>query len=341
MLLVLTMLCGCSLFKKANKEEETTTKEAVTQEVTTKEKETTSTREASGRLDATYDVAGYTFPVSSKWLKEAGEEGDEDTMYFYNEDNSAFVMFQTNAGNYEVLNEDFQSEFTEGFSSGLEDAELIKSRGVTLENGVEAFNLKMDGDMFGLSIIAEIYCFNGLDGNLITVGFIDMSGNTESDMVKDFDEMINTFYPTDSKDATEPAGDEVTTKDNTAPSKDAKLEAGTILLDNDYVLITFKEFSSDMLGQQIKVEITNKSDRDLLVQANDAVVNGYMTNGLMSKTIKAGKKSVESITFYDSDLEDIDVTELKDATELICNFRIMDDESWDELEDIDVTLIAE
>lgn len=332
--LVLALLSGCGLFKFGRQKET-----APEKETTTMQAETTTTKkeevQKSGRLDDVYVLGGYAFPVSSKWEKEG--ETVENTMYFYSEDSMTFIMFQTTEGNFPVSEKVFQDSFIEGFSSGIDDMDIITQQNKELQNGVEAFNLICNGSMYGMTMKAELYCLNGLDNHFMTIGAISMNNNEE--MLADFQEMMNTFCPADELGKDEPTGDEKETK---STQKNGKIpEAGAVLLDDSYVLMTFKEIKTGVFGPEIKVEVSNQFDRPILVQCDEASIDGYMIDALMSKTLQPGKKSVESITFFEEDLEDAGISDLSECGELMLHIRIMDDDSWDELNEIDVTLIAE
>jgi len=55
-------------------------------------------------------------------------------------------------------------------------------------------------------------------------------------------------------------------------------------------------------GADIYVYIENNGDEDIIIQLRDVSLNGFMVDLAFSSDVLAGKKSFDSITFFESDL---------------------------------------
>ena len=77
-----------------------------------------------------------------------------------------------------------------------------------------------------------------------------------------------------------------------------------VLIDKNDVVITAKEYVDDSIwGQGIKLEIENKSSKDVIVGCDALIVNNYMITDLFSADVAAGKKSNETMYLSSSELE--------------------------------------
>lgn len=103
------------------------------------------------------------------------------------------------------------------------------------------------------------------------------------------------------------------------PSTSASTETDKLIYDNNNIKIYYlgiTESSSYIDGYDINVRIENSSSNDYIVQVRDLSVNGYMTTGVLSSSVVAGKKNNDKIIIYKSDLEknsisSIDTVEFK------------------------------
>lgn len=105
-----------------------------------------------------------------------------------------------------------------------------------------------------------------------------------------------------------------------------------VLLDDKGVKITAKELVLDSSRADIKVLIENNSDTDLTIQIRNASVNGYMVDPTMSADVAAGKKAIDDITFYKSDLAKQGIDTIADVE---LSFHIITAEGWDSYLDSD------
>ena len=88
-------------------------------------------------------------------------------------------------------------------------------------------------------------------------------------------------------------------------SPDNKIEQ-QVLMENDDVKITENKlsvFGSFTQSIELEIEIENKSSQDLVVRTDGMSVNDCMVNPIFYADIPAGKKIVDSITIYCSELE--------------------------------------
>lgn len=86
-------------------------------------------------------------------------------------------------------------------------------------------------------------------------------------------------------------------------------------------------------GAAVLLYIENKSNKNVGISVNDMSVNGFMTEPLFSTTVYSGKKAVDDITIFSSDLEANGITSI-DTVEL--KFHIYDEDSYETIADSDV-----
>ena len=110
-----------------------------------------------------------------------------------------------------------------------------------------------------------------------------------------------------------------------------------VLYDEDGLKITFTGMYIDELwgDLQVKLAIENNMDRGITIQTRDESIHGYMIEGIFSADIMPGKKINDKVTYTESDLKEngIDEVETIDMT-----LRVTDEETWDEIKEIPVTL---
>lgn len=78
-------------------------------------------------------------------------------------------------------------------------------------------------------------------------------------------------------------------------------------------------------GADLMLYIENNSDKNITVQARDVSINGFMIDPSFSADVNAGKKAYDSITFFESDLKDNNIT---DITELELKLVAYDSDDW-------------
>ncbi len=102
----------------------------------------------------------------------------------------------------------------------------------------------------------------------------------------------------------------------------------TVIFEEDGIKITAKQLDTNALfGPEIKLLIENNTSKNLTFQANNASVNGYMIETMMSVDVASGKKSNDALTFMSSDLEAAGISTIADMEFAL---YIFDTDSWDE-----------
>lgn len=103
-------------------------------------------------------------------------------------------------------------------------------------------------------------------------------------------------------------------------------------------IIVQKLNSSDSFwGSDLYIYAENNTASNITIQATDVSVNGFMVDPVFSCDITAGNKAYDTITFFESDLEDNGIT---DITEMDIKFYIFDSESWMDIHETDVVTIT-
>lgn len=107
--------------------------------------------------------------------------------------------------------------------------------------------------------------------------------------------------------------------------------------DESYKIVIQKLDSDDSFwGSDIYVYIENNGEEDITVQARDVSINGFMIDPAFSTDITAGKKAFDTISFFQTDLEENGIT---DITELEIKFHIFDQDDWGDICDTDAITV--
>ncbi len=109
-------------------------------------------------------------------------------------------------------------------------------------------------------------------------------------------------------------------------------DSGEVLYEKNDVRIIARGISADdsIFGPGLILYIENLGKKSITVQAQDVSVNGFMIDHSLSSEVSAGKRTVDALTFFQSDLEENDIDKITDA-ELA--FHIFDTAKWDTLAD--------
>jgi hypothetical protein len=85
-----------------------------------------------------------------------------------------------------------------------------------------------------------------------------------------------------------------------------------VLLDtDDCTMIVTSIDPDDIWGYTVNVYLENKTDSKLTFSIDNASVNGYMCDPFWGCSVAAGKKAYTSIVWYDSLLEENNITEVE------------------------------
>ena len=115
-----------------------------------------------------------------------------------------------------------------------------------------------------------------------------------------------------------------TTVPNTTPStttapqssilEDSDFQALT-LVDNEDVCFRITAIENDAIwGYTLKVYIENKTDKELMFSVDDVSVNGFMCDPFWAETVSPGKKSNSTISWFESDFEENEISEVEEIT---------------------------
>ncbi len=93
-------------------------------------------------------------------------------------------------------------------------------------------------------------------------------------------------------------------KTNLYDAMDGATADGTEIFNKEGVRVVAKYLSeSTIWGKSVVLYIENNSDKDLRIDVEDLSVNDFSFSNLDMFTVLAGKKSVDAITLFDSELE--------------------------------------
>lgn len=123
--------------------------------------------------------------------------------------------------------------------------------------------------------------------------------------------------------------DTITISTNLDGSEEQVLDdSGVLLLDQDGVKITVKEADSEssFWGADIYIYVENNTEKNITVQASSVSINGFMVQPYFSCDVVSGKKSYDSITFMESELEENNIESI-DNMEV--SFRVFESDSFD------------
>ncbi len=142
----------------------------------------------------------------------------------------------------------------------------------------------------------------------------DNSSDTQSKSVS-VKEDANTDTDTDTNTTAEDKGGAV-----------VDFEAITVV-DNDECTIIISELDADNIwGYSVKTDIENKSaDKTYMFSVESGAINGVSVDPFFAAEVAAGKKSKDTISFSDSQLNEYGVGEV---TDIELTFRVYDSNDW-------------
>ena len=108
-----------------------------------------------------------------------------------------------------------------------------------------------------------------------------------------------------------------TVKETTTPIATTKKQESNntnvnkVIFNNRGIKITYTGIEKDEFETELKFLIENNSGQDYTVQMRDTSVNGYMIEPTFSCEVKNGKKANDTASFFNSDLEDNNISKIK------------------------------
>ena len=98
-----------------------------------------------------------------------------------------------------------------------------------------------------------------------------------------------------------------------------------VLFDNENLTVIVTGYSDDnTLGYDVELFLVNKTDTELWFTADEESVNGFMIGSSFVASVPAGKCAFETMTWYDSYLEENEITEIEEI-EFLLRVYDMDD----------------
>lgn len=164
---------------------------------------------------------------------------------------------------------------------------------------------------------------------------LELSGITT---IKDIEFSLYIFDSDDWDDIAESDTIVLTTSADEALVQEFNTEGFVAYEDESYKIVVQKLDSDDSFwGSDIYVYIENNSDENITVQTRDVSINGFMLEPMFSCDIVAGKKAYDSISFFESDLEDNGIT---DITQIEVKFNIFSSDTWRDICETDAITIT-
>ena len=116
-------------------------------------------------------------------------------------------------------------------------------------------------------------------------------------------------------------------------------DSGIVVMEDQGFKIVMKRVSSEdsFWGADVYVYIENNSETDATFQARDVSINGFMIDPIFSSDVLAGKKAYDTLTFFESDLDE---NEIESIYDMELSFHIFDASSWDVVLDTPNTIIT-
>lgn len=116
-------------------------------------------------------------------------------------------------------------------------------------------------------------------------------------------------------------------------------DSGDILYDANNIKIVSKGLveSDYSIGPEFYMYIENNSDSGITIQVRNTSVNGFMIDASMSCDILPGKKAVDNMTFFSSDIESNGIEEIEDIE---TSFHIFSLEGYDTIADSEPIVIS-
>ena len=127
------------------------------------------------------------------------------------------------------------------------------------------------------------------------------------------------------------------TQPSTKPAEPEKVALQeTVIYDDQGIKITVKELLDGWSGPELKVLVENNTTHNIVFSGSEFIVNGVTISGHAYIDVAAGKKTNDTITIYDDDLEVAGIQSL--ATIQGMDFRVYDSDSYVDLFDVAFTL---
>ena len=99
-----------------------------------------------------------------------------------------------------------------------------------------------------------------------------------------------------------------------------------VLVDNEYVTVIVTGYEDDEIwGYTANLYYINKTNKNLMISADDVSVNGYMADPFYAQVVSAGKCAFGSMSWDDTTLEDNGIVDIE---KIEFKLRVYDDDDW-------------
>lgn len=132
----------------------------------------------------------------------------------------------------------------------------------------------------------------------------------------------------------------ITLTTSAAPSyKQSFNSDGFIAYEDGGIKIVIQKLNSSdsFWGSDVYVYAENNTASNITIQSRDVSINGFMVDPAFSCDIVAGKKAYDTITFFESDLDENGIT---DITDLEIKFYIFNSDSWGTIHETDAITVT-
>lgn len=195
---------------------------------------------------------------------------------------------------------------------------------------INSIDESVNGYMIDSVLIAEAEAGGSvIDGITFQASCLEESGVTDIATMEFKLQILNSNW--------NPLATSATIKVDTSISKSYQQrydDSGDEIMNKNGVRIIEKGVVYDSsFGTGVVLYIENNSAKGITVQISDTSVNGCDMDGIIAEEVSAGKKAISEIIFFDSDLQDNEIT---DINEVQLYFHIIDQNSGDNLFDSDM-----
>lgn len=116
-------------------------------------------------------------------------------------------------------------------------------------------------------------------------------------------------------------------------------DSGEELYNENGIRIVSKGVSDEesIFGPGLVLYIENLTEQSITVQSRDSSVNGFMIDAMLSEEVSAGKRAITAMTFFESALEENDISEI---TDLEFYFHIFTTDGWNTIVDTDTISVS-
>lgn len=197
---------------------------------------------------------------------------------------------------------------------------------------VQARNVSVNGYMVDSNMSAEVAAKKKSNDSLTF-----LSSSFETCGIEQIAEMEFNFHIFNS-DSWEDSidSDMILIKTSCADSYVQKYDdSGDVIYEDSSIKIISKGLSEDssFMGPSLVLYIENNSDKGLTVQARDTSINGFMLDATLSPEITSGKKTIASMIFLDSDIQE---NQIENIENIETSFHIFNSDDWSDAIDTDI-----